>query len=131
MTNLKKTPSLFDYFAGAVLANGIVVLWGDLIAFQPLLVLTAIPVYCLAAGLASYFVCQRISGQHLSVGLRTAIADIGVGLLIMTGFSNDINLGLILILLVCYIFGGIGGAYLVLRGTIKGRNLSSLAPPTN
>ena len=101
-------------------------MWGYVVTSLPILVLAAIPVYCLGSALSAYFVCQRTSKQHLVVGAKTAIVTFFLGIF-MIGFT-DFNIDLLILLFVCYLVGGVGGSYLALKKQLDRGKTISAAP---
>ena len=121
----ERKPKLLDYLAGAILTNGLASVAIYLAVFHVFFQYTLIPFWVLSAGIATYLVCMRTSTQHLLTGAKTAVVSIILGV-IMVPTLQGLNLGSILLLLVCFFIGSIGGAYYALREQLKRKK----QPPT-
>jgi hypothetical protein len=66
--------------------------------------------FVVVSGLSSYIVCRRTSRGHLGVGMRTSLSSWLFSVFILISFAFDLDLNLLIILLVCYTIGGVGGA---------------------
>ena len=119
MTTTERTPTLYDYFAAAILANGIALMWDYVVSTIPMLVILSIPIYAAAGFIASYLVCKRTSKQHLSVGLKTALGSSLFSFFMIWSIATEINLGTVILLILCYLVGGILAAYITLRQHLK------------
>ena len=129
MAVVDRTPKLMDYLAGAILTNGLASVAIYLAIFHPFFQYTLIPFWCLSAGIATYLVCMRTSKQHLLTGAKTAVISILLGV-IMVPTLQGLDLSSILLLLVCFFVGSIGGAYYALREQLMRKKQSTITPPT-
>jgi len=127
-----RNPTMTDYMAGVMLANGIVWIWAmalatfsDFFSRIPyvLLAFIAYVIYILGATLASYLVCKRTSSKHLVVGLKLAGLACFFSLIMMLGSTTGPTPALAIVLLVCYGAGGIAGGYLALRSELGSRKI--------
>ena len=118
MTVKERTPKLFDYIAGAILTNGLATMALYLAAYEPFFQLLLIPLWCFSAGVATYLVCMRTSKGHLLIGVKTAVLSVVFGVVIIPTLEN-LDLGQLLIVLVCFLVGAFGGAFYALRGQLK------------
>jgi hypothetical protein len=132
-----RRPSLTDYFAGAMLANGFVWIWlqalGNLSAIFSkvpvgLLADISFVIYLSGGILSSYIVCGRTSSGHLFVGLKLAALAWVVSLFFMLTAAAEPTMGLALTLLACFAAGGIAGAYLALRSMLRRTRVRKLPP---
>ncbi len=128
MTAKVLTPKFFDYFAGAILTNGLATMAIYLAAYEPFFQYLLIPLWFLAAGVSAYLVCMRTSKEHLLVGAKTAVVSIAVGV-VMIPTLQGLELGILALILVCFLLGSIGGAYYALREQLKRQKLAASAPP--
>ena len=127
MTVIERKPVLFDFFAGAILTNGLSTMALYLAAYEPFFILLLIPLWCLAAAVSSYLVCKRTSRDHLIVGVKTALISIALGVITIPTFQT-LDLGQIIVTLACFLVGSIGGAYVALRDQLK-RGKSTVNTP--
>ncbi len=125
-----RTPKLLDYLAGAILTNGLASVAIYLAVFEPFFQYFLIPLWCLSAGIATYLVCMRTSKQHLITGAKTAVISIVLGV-VMVPTLQGLELGNILLLLICFFVGSIGGAYYALREQLKRKKQSAMPPPNS
>ena len=132
MSAEQRNPTMTDYMAGVMLANGIVWIWAmalatfsDFFSRIPyvLLAFIAYVIYILGATLASYLVCKRTSSKHLVVGLKLAGLACFFSLIMMLGSTTGPTPALAIVLLVCYGAGGIAGGYLALRSELGSRKI--------
>lgn len=130
MSDKVRTPKFFDYFAGAILTNGLAAMAIYLAAYEPFFQYLLIPLWCLAAGISTYLVCMRTSKEHLLVGVKTAVGSIVTGF-IMIPTIQDLELWVIALILVCFLIGSIGGAYYALREQLKRPKQTISVPPTD
>ena len=123
-----QTPTLTDYVAGAMLANGFVWIWiqllGNLRNFfsnfsQILLADITYIIYLAGSILASYLICKRASTGHLIVGIKFAGSAWVLSLFFMLSMIEQPTLGLAITFLLCFLSGGIAGAYLFRRSMLK------------
>ncbi len=124
-----RTPKLLDYFAGALLTNGLASMVIYLALFEPFFQYLLIPLWCLSAGIATYLVCMRTSKQHLITGAKTVVISIVIGVFMIPTLEG-LELGSLILIIVCFIIGGIGGAYYALREQLKRKKQSAVPPPT-
>lgn len=116
-------PTLTDYLAGAILANGFVWLW-TLILYQFSDFFIGLPatfvadfsliIYLSGGTLASYLVCRRSASRSVVTGLKLSVAA-WLFSLVMAPSIVDLSAGLVLSLLMCFLAGGVVGSYLALR----------------
>ncbi len=127
-----RNPTITDYMAGVMLANGIVWIWAmalatfsDFFSRIPYVILAFIAyvMYILGSTLASYLVCKRTSSKHLVVGLKLAGLAWFFSLIMMLGSTTGPTPALAIVLLVCYGAGGIAGGYLALRSELGSRKI--------
>jgi hypothetical protein len=130
LTQPKKNPTGNDYFAGAMLANGIVWVWMQALSLFraqtssiPLTFLADISfvVYIFGAYLAVSQVGKRTDTGHLIVGLKTAIYSWVMAIVIMFTMAAEPTFSLAIVLLVCFLAGGILGGYMLVRKRLKER----------
>jgi hypothetical protein len=125
----ERKPKIIDYLAGAILTNGLSTLAIYLAVFEPLFGYLLIPLWCLSAGIASYLVCIRTTKEHLLTGAKTAVISMVLGV-IMVPMLGGLDLGSILLILVCFFIGSIGGAYYALRRQLRMKKSPVTSPPT-
>ena len=132
MSEEPRKPTMTDYMAGVMLANGIVWIWAmalatfsDFFSRIPNIILAFIAyvIYILGSTLASYLVCKRTSSKHLVVGLKLAGIAWFFSLIMMLGSTTGPTPALAIILLVCYGVGGVAGGYLALRSELGSRKI--------
>ncbi len=128
MTAPERTPKLFDYFAGAILTNGLATAAIYLAAWEILFQYLLIPLILLAAAVATYLVCMRTTKNHLVTGGKTAILSILLGF-VMVPTMQSLELASLILILVCYIVGSIGGAYWALREQLKRKKKAAVSTP--
>lgn len=130
LTQSKKNPTGNDYFAGAMLANGIVWVWMQALSLfraqtslisSKLLTDISFIVYILGAYLAVTQVGKRTNTQHLIVGLKTAIFSWVMAIVIMLTMAAEPTFSLAIALLVCFLAGGILGGYMLVRKRLEAR----------
>jgi len=114
-------PGYMDYIAAAMLSSGIIWFWIQLVLYinNSILQLLSYPIYIAAQGLASYLVVTRSNKTHLSVGIKTAIASWLFAIFFTISFNMKNQLGYAIIILVCFLIGGVGGAYIALNRRLK------------
>ncbi len=129
MRDKGRKPTLVDYLAGGVLANGFVWVWFKILGsmgespsrlYLSLLSLTTIAIFLVSALVASYQVCRRSSSGQLIVGLKVSILAWLLSPFIILSAVEGPILGLATILLVCFSLGGVAGAYLATRARLRG-----------
>jgi hypothetical protein len=128
LTVTERTPKIFDYFAGAILTNGLATIAIYLAAWELLFQYLLIPLWFLSAGVSTYLVCMRTTKNHLVTGGKTALLSIVIGFL-MVPTLQSIDLGSLALILICYLIGSIGGAYYALREQLKRKKKAALSPP--
>ncbi|MFP3952012.1 MAG: hypothetical protein ACLFVP_07755 [Candidatus Bathyarchaeia archaeon] len=121
MDENKVNPSYMDYIAAAMLSSGIIWFWIQLVLYfnSSVLQLLSYPVYIAAQGAASYLVVTRSNRKHLSVGIKTALASWLFAIFFTISFNMKNQLGFAIIILVCFLIGGVGGAYIALNRRLK------------
>ncbi len=127
MAAIERKPKLFDYFAGGILTNGLATAAIYLAAWELIFQYLLIPLLLLAAGLATYLVCMRTTKNHLIEGGKTAVVSIALGF-VMVPTMQGLELASIILILICYLIGSIGGAYWALRTQLKAKKKA--APTT-
>jgi uncharacterized membrane protein HdeD (DUF308 family) len=128
MASAERSPKLFDYFAGAILTNGLGTMAIYLAAFEPFFQYLLIPLWCLAAAISTYLVCMRTSKDHLLTGVKTAVVSIALGV-IMVPTMQGLELGSLVLILGCFLLGSIIGAYYALREQLKRKKQAMVPPP--
>jgi len=121
LTNVERKPVIFDYFAGGLLTSGLVWFWLQFISYFPDPTIASLtgPVFIAASAVSAYLVCKRTTRGHLAVGVKTALSSWLVTVLILLSFGLELDISLILILLVCFVFGGLAAAYLALKDRLR------------
>lgn len=128
MAGKARNPSVTDYFAGAMLANGIVWIWlqalsnlSEIFSKAPigLLADASFLIYIAGGIVSSYLVCTRTTSGHLLVGLKLSALAWVVSLFFIFTSPAEPNLGFVLALLACFVAGGVAGAYLALRRMLR------------
>ena len=125
------SPNFNDYMAAAMVANGVIWIWGQLLGtFEGLF--SGIPtgiladlsyvLYLLVTIVASMLVCGRASSRHLMVGARFAGTAWVLSLLVMVTTAPNPSLGLAFSLLLIFAMGGLAGAYLTIRRRMRRPN---------
>ena len=129
MTLPERSPKLFDYFAGAILTNGLAMIAIYLAAWELIFQYLLIPLWFVAAGVSAYFVCMRTSKNHLVTGAKTAVFSIILGFF-MVPTLQSLDFGVLGLVLVCYLVGSIGGSYFALRKQLKMKSKAAMKPST-
>lgn len=124
MSDGEKAPNLNDYLAGAMLANGFVWIWAQVLPYLswiPFALLAWVSYFIYLSGgiVASYLVCKRTTSGHLAVGLKVAAVAWAFSILLMLSFATEPTVGLAIALLICFAAGGVAGAYLTLRSRLR------------
>lgn len=127
-TPAPKLPANNDFMAGAMLANGIVFVWMQILSIfrqtasqvpPRILVDLSYMIYIFAGYFASRQVVKRTEKEHLKVGLKTAGYSTIMGLLIIYTMANEPTMGLAVTLGVCYVAGSIIGSYMEIRARLQ------------
>ena len=131
MSEDERKPTLTDYMAGAMLANGFVWISRQALpyfAWVPTnLLADALYVIYLSGGiLASYLVCRKASSKHLLVGLKVGAVTWIFSIFFLLSLTFENILGFTFVLLIIYAAGGIAGAYLALRTTLRRQRVKPL-----
>ena len=130
MSEEPRNPNLTDYMAGTMLANGFVWIWSMILTYFPdpisripivILAVTAYAIYISGSAVSSYLVCKRTSSNHLMVGLKLAGLAWLFSLIMMLSSTTGPTLGSAVMLLVCYLAGGLAGAYMALMSELRPR----------
>ena len=129
MTLPERSPKLFDYFAGAILTNGLAMIAIYLAAWELIFQYLLIPLRFVAAGISAYLVCMRTSKNHLVTGAKTAVFSIILGFF-MVPTLQSLDFGVLGLVLVCYLVGSIGGSYFALRKQLKMKSKAAMKPST-
>lgn len=123
---IRKEPSLNDYLAGAMLANGVIWMWmqliqifGSRISEYSIIADLSFIVFILAGYVAAFQVGKRIDVGHLTAGLKTAGYGLIMALIIMYTSWPAASSRLALTLMICLVFGGVLGGYMNIRRRIK------------
>ena len=128
MSEEPRNPTLTDYMAGTMLANGFVWIWSMILSYFPdlisripivILAVTAYAIYISGSAVSSYLVCKRTSSNHLMIGLKLAGLAWLFSLIMMLSSTTGPTLGSAVMLLVCYLAGGLAGAYMALRSELR------------
>ncbi len=125
----ERKPKLFDYFAGAILTNGLATASIYLAAWELLFQYLLIPLLLLSAGVATYLVCMRATKNHLVEGGKTAVVSIVLGFVMIPTMQN-LDLASLALILVCYLGGSIGCAYYALRTQMKAKKKTAIPSPS-
>ena len=128
MTVAERSPKLFDYIAGAILTNGLAMIAIYLAAWALIFQYLLIPLWFVAAGVSTYLVCMRTTKNHLVTGAKTAVLSIILGFF-MVPTMQSLDLGILGLVLVCYLVGSIGGAYYALNEQLKIKKKAATTPP--
>jgi cation transport ATPase len=119
-------PSLNDYLAGAMLANGIIWIWlqfiqifGSRISQYSYLADLSYILFIFAGYIAAFQVGKRVDTEHLTVGLKTAGYSLIMALIIMYTSWPAPSSRLAFTLMICLVFGGVVGGYMNIRRRIK------------
>ena len=129
MTLPERSPKLFDYFAGAILTNGLAMIAIYLAAWELIFQYLLIPLWFVAAGISAYLVCMRTSKNHLVTGAKTAVFSTILGFF-MVPTLQSLDFGVLGLVLVCYLVGSIGGSYFALRKQLKMKSKAAMKPST-
>lgn len=133
----KRQPDLSDYIAGAMLANGIVWIWLQMLSSMrnlfskiPVGILADVSfvIYLLSGIVASYQVCKRSSSGHLVAGVKFAAFAWGLSIFIMLSMVSEPSIEMATTFLVCFAAGGIAGAYLSLRSALRRKRVETSPP---
>lgn len=129
----KRPPTATDYMAGAMLANGFVWIWTQALPYLSwvpygLLAEASYLIYLSGGAVASYLVCKRAASGHLVVGIKVAGVSWLISLVLLLSNVAEPTPGLALALLVCFMMGGIAGAYLALRSRLRSLRVQAGAP---
>ena len=121
MTNVERKPVIFDYFAGGLLTCGLIWFWLQFISYfpDPILTFLSWPVFIAAGTVSAYLVCKRTTKGHLGVGIKTALSSWLITVLILFSFGLDLGTYQIVILLICFVLGGLAAAYISLKNRFR------------
>ncbi|MBS7637887.1 hypothetical protein KEJ49_03210 [Candidatus Bathyarchaeota archaeon] len=123
-----RSPNITDYMAGALLANGPVWMWmmaigyfSDLFSALPPALLggLSLTIYLAGGSLASYLVCNRAERGLLLAALKLVAAEWAFYIMMMISTIPEPSLGQASPLLLCFIIGGLIGAYLSARRRLR------------
>lgn len=117
MANIERKPILVDYLAGGVLTSSLVWVWLQLVHYIPnqIILFVYVPMLVVLSGISTYIVCMKTSKDHINIGIRTALSSWLISVLFFLTVSFYFDLNILLILLICYVVGGLGGAYIALK----------------
>jgi len=121
LTNVERKPIIFDYFAGGLLTSCLVWFWLQFISYFPDPTIASLtgPVFIAASAVSAYLVCKRTTRGHLGVGVKTALSSWLVTVLILLSFGLELDMNLIIILLICFVLGGLAAAYIALKDRFR------------
>lgn len=124
MGDEERKPTLTDYMAGAMIANGFVWISRQALPYfkwvPPVILANALYVIYLSGGIvSSYLVCIKTTSKHLLVGLKLGATAWALSLFFMLSSTLEDILGFAFVLLVIYAAGGVAGAYLALRTRLR------------
>ena len=120
----KGRPNISDYLAGAILTNGLIWAWLQILAYfyssfseYTLILFTyaSLIIYFLAATLSSYLVCSTTKSQHLIAGLKLSVLAWIFSIFFMIAYFENQSIFTAIIFLFCFFAGGIVGSYLASR----------------
>jgi uncharacterized membrane protein HdeD (DUF308 family) len=129
MASAERSPKLFDYFAGAILTNGLGTMAIYLAAFEPFFQYLLIPLWCLAAAVSTYLVCMRTTKDHLLTGVKAAVVSIALGV-VMVPTMQGLEISSLVLIFVCFLIGSIIGAYYALREQLNRKKQAAIPPST-
>ncbi len=123
-----RSPNITDYMAGALLANGPIWMWMMALgyfsdwfsALSPALIggLSLI-IYLAGGSLASYLVCNRAERGLLLAALKLVAAEWAFYLMMIISTTPEPSPGQASPPLICFILGGLIGAYLSTRRRLR------------
>jgi hypothetical protein len=125
-----RQPNINDYVAGAMLANGIVWIWRQVLPYivqggdqfiASIVSEVSIVVFVLSGYIASRQVCKRADIKHLLVAVKLAAVCWVMSLFIMFTFPLEPDFSLAFPLLVCFAAGCVLGGYMAVRARLKRR----------
>ena len=121
MTKVERRPVIFDYFAGGLLTSSLVWFWLQFISYFPDPTIASLsgPVFIAFSAVSAYLVCRRTTRGHLGVGVKTALSSWLVTVLLLLSFGLEPDMNLIIILLVCFVLGGLAAAYIALKDRFR------------
>jgi hypothetical protein len=129
-----KSPTLYDYLAGAILANGAIligrVIMGSIAGYFPSVPTSIFSdvsymMFVAVATAVSYLVCKRTSSKHLAVGLRLAALEWMFSIVFTLSVVGQLSLNLVITFFVCFLLGAVIGAYMALRSKLRSARLST------
>jgi hypothetical protein len=133
-TEVRKTPTLKDYVAGAVLANSLAWLVLGLMPFfgaDPLLLMQILfPAYMSGTIIAGYSVARKAFQNHIKVGLKTGLGSfifhiyVFMGVIDLLSGRRVLHLLDHLLILVVFISGGFLGAFLYKRLSFRNMRIA-------
>ena len=109
------------------MTNGLATITIYLAAWALLFQYLLLPLWCLVSGLSTYLVCMKTSTKHLVTGMKMTALSIIIGFFMVPTLQN-FDLGNFGILLLCYLIGGIGGAYYSLKTQLQGHTKGAVTP---
>jgi len=122
----KPEPSFYDYLAGAMLANGIIWVWlqliqifGSRLSKYSFMADLSFIVFIYAGYIAAFQVGKRVDTEHLTVGLKTAGYSLIMSLIMMYTSWPAASSRLAMTLMLCLVFGGVIGGYMNIRRRIN------------
>ncbi|MEM3069323.1 MAG: hypothetical protein QW638_00260 [Candidatus Bathyarchaeia archaeon] len=121
-------PTITDYMAGALLANGPIWMWRMAIGYfsdwfsalpSALLGGVSLIIYVAGGSLASYLVCNRAEKGPLLAALKLIAAEWAFYIMMMISTIPEPSLGQASLSLICFIVGGFLGAYLSTKRRLR------------
>jgi len=121
LTKVERRPVIFDYFAGGLLTSGLVWFWLQFNIYFPDPIISSLewPVFIAFSTVSAYLVCKRTTRGHLGVGVKTALSSWLVTVLLLFSFGLELEVYQIVILLICFVLGGLVAAYLALKDRFR------------
>lgn len=122
-----RVPSITDYMAGALLANGPTWIWiiamgyfSDIFSALPKVLIGgfSLIIYISGGSIASYLVCERADEGLLIVALKLVAAE-WIFSIMMLSTLTEASSGQAFLLLICFTIGGFIGAYLSMRKRLR------------
>lgn len=117
----ERTPSTIDYLAAAVLSYGIVYFWVQFLNWieVQIIALLSYLIYFIGAFSSVYLVLRRTNTAHLRIGITSALASWAFTVFSLLALTEGANRGFFIVLLICFIMGGIMASYISLRKQIR------------
>jgi hypothetical protein len=118
----ERTPSTTDYLAAAVLSYGIVFFWVQFLNWIEIQIfaLFSYIIYFIGAFSSVYLVLRRTTTAHLRIGITSALTSWLFTVFSLLALTEGANRGFFIVLLICFILGGVVASYISLRNQIRG-----------